>query len=75
MYLRDINSLDERWPTVDSNCQDFLHKILIYTKLKTYINSIGKSKFEEVLNKFEHLESYGINIYEIFSMDLTLIRR
>ena len=75
LFLYQINSIDKRWPIQDNDCQDFLHKIQKYTKLKTYINYIGKSKFQEVLNKFEHLESYGINVNEILTMDLTLIHR
>ena len=75
MYLNSIHSLDKRWPTGDSDCQDFLHKILIYTKLKPYIEKIGKKTFKRVYRKFNCLQSYGIDYDEIFSMNLTLIRR
>ena len=75
LFLYEINSIDKRWPKQNNDCQDFLHKIQKYAKLKTYINYVGKSKFQEILNKFEHLESYGINVNEILAMDLTLICR
>ena len=47
MYLDEIHYIDKRWPEYDTEWQDFLHKILIYSKLVPYIHEIGVKKYKK----------------------------
>ena len=75
LYLTDINNVDDRWPEEDNECQDFLHKIIVFTELRDYANEIGKSSFEHLLRKFPDIKDYGIDFSDLFTEDLTLIKR
>ena len=70
-YLNEIYSIDKRWPKADSECQDFFHKLLIYRKLKPYINNIGKETFRILYNKFDSL--LGLTFWKLDMKSWTLV--
>ena len=74
-WLTEINAVDNRWPKDDNGCQDFLHKILIFTELRKYATEIGSSVFTALVKRFPEISQEGWNFTELFTMDLTLLKR
>ena len=76
MYLTEVFQVDERWSKDDDQeCKDFLHKLLIYTNIKEYIEKHGRAKYNELCEVFPTCGQHGYNIEEALNTDLTLIQR
>lgn len=76
MYLTEVSDVDERWPEDgDQECKDFLHKLLIYTNIKKFMDEYGRPKYNELCEVFPTCGQHGYNIEEALNTDLTLIDR
>ena len=76
MLLLQISEIDSRWNARDDSiCLKLFHKLLTYTYVKEFINKHTRKKFDKFWSAFNIIEECGLDIDEICSTDLTMIKR
>ena len=74
-WLNIIHTVDSRWWSIDEECQNFLHKRILYTELRNYRNKIGNTVFDSIIIKFQDIDTYGYDFSDLHTLDLTVIKR
>ena len=76
IFLLQIQEIDKRWETNDDkDCLVLFHKLLTYKYVKKFIEKHTKEKFDDFWNAFNIQEESGLNIDDIYSTKLKMIRR
>ena len=76
MFLSDISKIDSRWNLEDEEQRlKFFHKLILYSKVRKFVNKYGKEKCKALFKKFKSVREEGIDIEEAMSMNLTMIHR
>ena len=76
MRLSEISEIDSRWNLADEEQRlKFFHKLILYSKVRTFVNKYGKEKCKALFKKFKSVREEGIDIEEVMSMNLTMIHR
>ena len=76
IFLLQIQEVDDRWETnKDDDCMKFFHKLLTYTYISEFIKKHTRDTFGNLCDAFDILSESGINIDEVLSTDLTMIKR
>ena len=76
IFLLQIQKIDKRWKTDnDDVCLALFHKLLTYGYIREFINKHTKETFDNLWDAFNILEESGLNIDDIYSTKLKMIRR
>ena len=76
IFLLQIQEIDKRWKTEDDDvCLKLFHKLLTYKYIKKFIKKHTREKFDDFWNAFNIQEESGLNIDDIYSTNLKMIRR
>ena len=76
MNLLWIQDIDLKWKADDDSvCLKLFHKLLTYTYIMEFIKKHTRTKFDEFWSAFNIIEECGLDIDEICSTDLTMIKR
>ncbi|CAF1014638.1 unnamed protein product [Rotaria sordida] len=65
MYLYNIYNIDNRWPTSDEGCREYLHRYRTLCELSNVLKIIGEDKFYELNDTFRIIDAAGYTIDEI----------
>jgi hypothetical protein len=76
MYLYQIYEVDNRYvKTSDQPNKEFFHKLLMYTKIRAFLNEHGMDKFEKMAEIYPSVREHGYDLKEAMTIDLTLLKR
>jgi ribosomal protein L37E len=65
MYLKDVHTVDHRWPECDDESLEYFHRCRTICELYKVLNEIGEDMFEELNDTFEIIDATGYTIDEI----------
>ena len=75
LYLAYIHKVDQRWPKIEEEWVDFMHILLVYSKIRDFINKHGFDKIKKISEKFAYFKEHGYNTDEAMTANLSLIIR
>ncbi|KAJ1477551.1 hypothetical protein T484DRAFT_1820924 [Baffinella frigidus] len=75
MYLTQIVDVDERWPSDDEECMDFLHRLRTLSLLRTARVEVGEQVFSELFTRFKDVRNCGFSELEVSNTDVRLLVR
>ena len=75
IYLTMISDVDDRWPDDgdDTLWREFLHKLLVYSEIRKFIDKHGMDKYNELWEVFPCFKNHGYNLEDAMNIDLTII--
>ncbi|CAI2375339.1 unnamed protein product [Moneuplotes crassus] len=75
-YLYQIGQIDDRWSTAsDSQAKAFFHKLLTYKSIRNFFKKYKTSEFKDLCSVFPQVANHGYDLYDVKTIDLTIIHR